>query len=154
MEDENNPDIQLNKKFSTVEDVKVFIKVVNDKHYTNFVVETNNKFSLVFVCKHGVHRNSKSKGKRTALHYNYMGCYAKIRFYKSQRAGEEKKLRLSAFDLNHNHSTTKEVYESENVHFSKDEVELITTLKAANAKPSQIKRVLLEKTKKKSPLNA
>ena len=146
---EGDPDIQRNMTFSTVEDVKVFIKYINEKHYTNFVVETNNKFSLVFYCKHGVHRNSKSKGQRTTLHYNYMGCPAKIRFYKVQRTEEERKLRLSSFDLNHNHSTTKEVFESENVHFSKDEVELITTLKAANAKPSQIKRVLLEKTKKK-----
>ena len=52
-------------------------------------------------------------------------------------------------DLSHNHSTSKEVFESEHVNFTHDEKELIVTLKAANAKPSQIKKVLYERTKKR-----
>ena len=44
----NDPDIQLNMTFSSVEDAKEFIKNFNEKHYTNFVVESNNKFALVF----------------------------------------------------------------------------------------------------------
>ena len=58
-------------------------------------------------------------------------------------------INVTKLELTHNHSTTREMYESENVNFTEEEKELILTLKAANAKPSQIKRVLLERSKKR-----
>ena len=142
-------EFKTGQKFETVEKVKEFTKNYNEKNFTNFVVAPNNKRSMVLVCKHGVHRDSKSKGKRENQRYNYLGCTAKIRIYKSQKGEGEGTLKVTAVDLGHNHATSKEIFEMENVNFTEEEKELIGTLKAANAKPSQIKRVLLERSEKK-----
>ena len=139
---------KIGQRFENVEKAKEFVKKYNEENFTNFVVESNNKRSMVLVCKHSVHRDSKSKGKREILSYNYLGCPAKIRMYKSQKGEEVGSVKVTAVDLEHNHSTSKEIFESENVNFTEDEKDLITTLKAVNAKPSQIKAVLLERSKK------
>ena len=141
--------MEKNKKFANVEEVKEFMKRYNEENYTNFIVQTNNKRSMTFVCKHGYHRDSTSKGIRGNLTYNFLGCTAKIRLYKAQKGGDIGTLSVTAVDLQHNHSTSKEIFESENVNFIEDEKDLILTLKDANAKPSQIKRILLERSKKK-----
>ena len=140
--------MEKGKQFNNVEDAKKYIKEFNEDNFTNFVVDSNNKRSLVFICKHGVHRDSTSKGVREAQRYNYLGCNAKIRLYKSQKEDDRGILRITSVDLNHNHCISKEVFEKENVNFTEEEKELIKTLKDANARPSQIKRVLLERSKK------
>lgn len=142
-------DIHVGRNFDGVDAAKQFVKEFNEKHFTNFVVETNNKRSLVFYCKHSVHRDSRSKGKREHLQYNYSGCSARIRMYKSQKPGDGGKLKVTLVDVKHNHSTSKEIYDSQNINITKEEEELILTLKAANAKPSQIKKVLFEKSQKR-----
>ena len=139
---------KIRQRFENVEKAKEFVKKYNEENFTNYVVESNNKRSMVLVCKHSVHRDSKSKSKREILSYNYLGCPAKIRMYKSQKGEEVGSVRVTAVDLEHNHSTSKEIFESENVNFTEDEKDLITTLKAVNAKPSQIKAVILDRSKK------
>ena len=142
-------DIHVGRNFDGVDAAKQFVKEFNEKHFTNFVVETNNKRSLVFYCKHSVHCDSRSKGKREHLQFNYSGCSARIRMYKSQKPGDGGKLKVTLVDVKHNHSTSKEIYDSQNINIAKEEEELILTLKAANAKPSQIKKVLFEKSQKR-----
>ena len=141
-------EFKIGQRFENVLKVKEFVKKYNEEHFTNLVVQSNNKRAMLLVCKHSVHRDSKSKGKREILSYNYLGCPVKIRMYKSQKGDEIGVVKVTAVDLSHNHSTSKEIFEAENVNFTEDEKELIGTLKAANAKPSQIKRVLLERSKK------
>jgi hypothetical protein len=69
-----------------------------------------------------------------------MGCSVKIRMYKSQKPGDCGKLKVTPSDLKHNHSTSKELYDSQNINITNEEEELILSLKAANAKLSQIKK--------------
>ena len=52
-------DIHVGRYFDGVDAAKQSLKEFNEKNFTNFVVETNNKRSLVFYCKHSVHRDSK-----------------------------------------------------------------------------------------------
>ena len=145
---ENNT-LHLKQKFDNVNSLKEFIKTYNEQNFTNFVVETNNKRSVVLVCKHGVQRNSKSRGQRANQRYNYLGCEAKVRIYKTQKGDEAGTLNVTSVNLDHNHDTSKQIFESEHVNFTDEEKELIITLKAANTKPSQITKVLWERSKKR-----
>ena len=43
----------------------------NKRHFTNFRINTNNKKSLIYQCKHAVNRDTRSKGKRVRLHANF-----------------------------------------------------------------------------------
>ena len=140
-------EIREGQIYETVEAAKECVNQYNRRKFQNFVVNNNNKKSLEFVCKYSVHRESDSKGKREHLHYNFMGCKAKIRLYKSLKEG---KLKVTILDLEHNHPSSQEIYENEHANFTDEEKDLMLTLKAANAKPSHIKRVLLEHSKKKS----
>ena len=136
----------LGLKFDNKYDVKVYVEEFNKKNFTNFVIESKNSQTMMFYCKHGVHRNSKSNGTRVNQHYNYLACSARIRLY---RGVNSSCFKVTKADLEHNHPITKEFYESQNVNITDAEKDLITTLQAANAKPSQIKRVLYEKSHKK-----
>ena len=98
---------------------------------------------------YGCYRSSESKGMRQKQHYNFTGCKARIRMYKIQKDEQKGKVKTTNVDLEHNHPISKDLYESENIHYSTEERDLIGTLHAANAKPSQIKRVLLDRCKKK-----
>ena len=82
----------VGKTYASVIDVKKEVLEYNRRHYTNFVISSNNKKSLVIQCKNGRGRKSKSTGKRPRQHYNYIGCEACITFYKSQKEGESLKL--------------------------------------------------------------
>ena len=151
MENDGEPDlpvIHTGQTFESVEAAKEYIKKFNEENFTNFVVETNNKRSLVLYCKHSVNRDSKSKGKRIHLHYNYNGCAARIRMYKSQKADELGNLKVTAVEMDHNHIISKDIYESENIQFTSEERDLVAKLNAGNCQTSQIRRVLLEKSQK------
>ena len=52
------------KIFGNVEEVKSAVQEYNEQNYTEFIVETNNKNSLILVCKYGRIRASKSQGIR------------------------------------------------------------------------------------------
>ena len=78
----NMADAFEGKRFQTVEEAKKFIDDFNTRHFTNFIVLSNNKRQLVFKCKHGYDRKSQSGGKRPQQHYNNLDCEAFVRLYK------------------------------------------------------------------------
>ena len=143
---ENVERLKEGDHFATVEDAKVAVKHFGEAIYADFKVDTNNKYSLKFCCKHGGRKRiKKCKGERINQHYNNMGCKAVIMFYKSRKDGT---LSCTSVDNNHNHDLSEAVYKHDNIELSKEELDLCANLSHANAKPSQIKRVLKEKFRK------
>ena len=140
-------DFQIGEIFTSKDDVKNFLKLYNSEKFTNLVIESSNNKQIRISCRHGVSRNSLSTGKRPNQHYNYLGCQAKVRMSKSCKPNEP--FKVTAANLLHNHPITEEIYQQLNVTLNKEEEELVKTLKEANAKPSNITRVLLERSKKK-----
>ena len=51
----SNSRIAEGEVFDSVEDVKNAVALYNNENFTEFVVETNNKKSLIFKCKNGVY---------------------------------------------------------------------------------------------------
>ena len=83
----NNPESEtfnVGTLYSNLDDAKTAILKYNVTHFTNFTITNNNANSLVCGCKHGRLRNSKSIGKRPNQHYNFLGCSAIVRMYKSK----------------------------------------------------------------------
>lgn len=78
-------ELSLKSEFNSVEDAKACVNKYNRDNFTNFVISNNNKNSLVYHCRHAVRRKSCSRGKRPNQHYNYVGCTAIIRMYKSKK---------------------------------------------------------------------
>ena len=148
-ESEDSDDLAVGKTFESTESAKEYMRLYNESNFTEYIVETNSSRCLVFSCKHSMYRESKSTGKRVQQHYNYLACGARIRMYKSQKADETGKVKITKVELAHNHPVTREIYENQHITLTDTEKELISTLKAANAKDSQIKRILLEKSQKK-----
>ena len=58
-------------------------------------------------------------------------------------------MKMTKVHLCHNHTASKDVHDVQHPVLDDEEKELILTLKEANAKPSQIKRVLIERKNKK-----
>ena len=134
--------------FHSIEELKECVRRYNDKHFTNFIIRSNNKNAVVIGCRHGIERQSKSSGKRPKQHYNFLGCDAFVRLYKSQKPGAYS-MKVTKVNLEHtNHEPTEEIHQYENSCLDEDDRDLVLTLKEANAKPSQIKRVLVEKKNK------
>jgi len=141
--------IFVGKVFATQEEAKTCIKDYNKEHFTEFIIDSNHKKAMVAICKHGKKRKSMSKGIRHNLHYNFVGCKAKFNLYKSQVPGS-KSLKVTQVLLEHsNHDVNVEVYNRGNVIVTDDDLNIVKTLADANARPSQIKRVLFEKSQKK-----
>ena len=141
--------LEVQKIFDDTEAAKNFMKKYNEENYTEFIVSSNCKKSLIFSCKHSIYRDSRSTGERVKHHFNYLACPAKIRMYKSQNPTKAGSVKITQMNLEHSHPICKEIFENQNVVFTDEEKDLIATLKAANAKNSQIQRVLFERTKKK-----
>ena len=141
--------LEMQQTFENTEAAKNFMKKFNEENYTDFIVSSNCKKSLIFSCKHSIYRDSKSKGERVKHHFNYLACPAKVRMYKSQKPSEAGSVKVTQLTLEHSHPICKEIFENQNVVFTDEEKDLIATLKAANAKNSQIQRVLFERSKKK-----
>ena len=144
-----NIDFYVKQVFENENAAKAAIAQYNKKNFCDFIIRTNNKKSLLAVCKHGHERKSDSKGLRRNLHYNFVGCKAKINMYKSQVNGSTS-LSITSLILDHNgHMVNEDIYNRENVHITDEEQELIKTLAGANTKPSQMKRILQEKFNKR-----
>ena len=132
-------------EFSSSEEVKTLIRRYNDKHFTDFVVNSCNKRQMVFKCKHGVERKSRSQGKRPNQHYSNMDCEAMIRLYRAK----DGKWKVTKFHSSHkNHVISEGAHRFNNTNLTADEQDLVLTLKEANTKTSQIKRMLCERTNK------
>ena len=70
---EGNDDMFFkNQVFQNEDEVKKFLDNYNRKNFSDFVIKTNNKRSLIALCKYGYNRPSESKGIRKNLHYNFV----------------------------------------------------------------------------------
>ena len=147
--EENEEEFFVNKVFENVAAAKNAIALFNKKNFCDFVIRSNNQKTLLAVCKHGIERKSFSKGHRANLRYNFVDCKARVRMYKSQVTGNSS-LKVTSLVLEHNgHMVHEDIYNRENVHITDEEQELIKTLAEANTKPSQMKRILLDKFNKR-----
>ena len=99
MDAPENESLSLGMQFSSVEDAKKAVSKYNGTNFTNLTVTTNNSKSLVFECKHGRVRNCKNTGKRPNQHYNFLGCGAVVRLYKSK----DGRMKITKVNLEHNH---------------------------------------------------
>ena len=148
---ENVPREQLaiGRLFASVDEVKDCIQKYNKENFTEYRVRTNNQRSLLFECKHGRHRDSRSKNIRPGGHFNFSGCQAKINFYKSQANGKTT-IKLTNIHLEHTgHVVNEDVYNLHNTNLTDDDLNCIKSLKEANCKPSQIQQALLVNSKKR-----
>lgn len=138
-------DVIEGKIFESIKDAKEYVNSFNKNNLTNFVIDSHNKKSLVYKCCHAVDRKSRSKGVRPKQHYNFVGCTAFIRMYKSK----DGKVRVTKSDLEHiNHVVDEYSYRYKNDQLNEEETELVMTLKEANTKTSQIRRLLCNKANK------
>ena len=66
--------------FANVCDAKQAVQEYGDALFVKYSVNTNNKTTLKFFCKHGGRKRNKKEitGERIHRHYNYMGCKASI----------------------------------------------------------------------------
>ena len=81
-------------------------------------------------------------GQRAKLHYNYLGCTAKITCFKSAKSTQVK---ITEMCLEHNHELNRVAYLTTGLELSEQEKEVLTDLRDANCKVSQISRVFHKK---------
>ena len=149
MENVPREQLAIGRQFATVDEVKDCIEKYNGENFTEYRVRTNNQRSLLFECKHGRHRESRSKNIRPGSHFNFSGCQAKISFYKSQANGKST-IKLTSLHLEHNgHVINEDVYNLHNTNLTDEELNCIKSLKEVNCNPSQIQQALLENSKKR-----
>ena len=99
--------LKVNDTFDTEVEVKKEIEQFCDTFFVEFVVETNNKKYLKFVCRHGYRQRRRGKGERDHQHYLFENCGAYISFYKSQKDGTLKCTRLENV---HCHPVSERLY--------------------------------------------
>jgi len=80
-------ELALGTIFKSTEDAKACVKRYNEVNSANFVIRSNSSSQLQYSCRHGIQRRSRSTGARPNQHYNYVGCEAGIRMYKSKSGG-------------------------------------------------------------------
>ena len=61
--------LTVGQVFGSIDDAKASVNAYNEANFTNFVVETNNKKSLVYFCRHAIERKSRNGGKRPNQHF-------------------------------------------------------------------------------------
>ena len=132
--------------YESEDEIKESVRKFNEVNFVDFVVATYNKKSLRFVCKHkhGCPQRKRSTGIRVHQHYNAQNCKAVINFYKTAKG----LLKCTVLDNVHNHPVSEALYNHEHVVLNEEEMDLCVSLRSGNCKPSQIKRVMLEKYKK------
>ena len=127
--DSVNDYLKVGDRFDTIDDAKVAVKNFGSAIFADFKVDTNNKKSLKFCCKHGGRkRKKKCNGERINQHYNNMGCKAVITFYKSSK---DDTLRCTTIENEHNHVLSEAIYKHDNIDLSKDEVDLLCQFEAS-----------------------
>ena len=112
----------VGKIFGNVEEVKSAVQEYNEQNYTEFIVETNNKNSLILVCKYERIRASKSQGIRKNLQYNNLNCKACIALNKSKKYGN---LKVPQVSLEHNHLVDNISHDLQNTNLSTEDLEMV-----------------------------
>ena len=139
-------ELAIGTVFDSTEDAIACVNRYNQTNFTNFVVMSNCKKTLLYRCRHGVQRTSKSNGVRPNQHYNFVGCEATIRMYKAANGS----WKVTKLILEHaNHVVYETVHRFNNENLNDEDIDLIRTLKEANTKTSQIKRMLCTRTNKR-----
>ena len=131
--------------FNSIQSAKDDVLKFCDDNFVNFVVDTNNKKSLRFVCKHGTRQRVRGTGNRPNQHQNFLDCKASISFFKSQKLNN---LKCTKIENQLDHPVSKQIYKYGNAVLTEEEILMSSNLKNGNSKPSQIKRILLEKFNK------
>lgn len=140
------PLLTVGKVFDSIDDAKACVQNYNETKFTNFVVVSNNKKSLIYSCRHAIERKSSSSGQRPNQHYNFVGCAARIRMYKAKNGS----VKVTQLDLEHtNHVVDETTHRFNNDSLDEEESDLVRTLKDANTKTSQIKRMLCSRANKR-----
>ena len=124
--------------------IKESVRKFNETNFVDFVIATNNEKSLRVVCKHGCPQRKRSTGIRVHQHYNAQNCKAVINFYKTSKG----LLKCTVLDNVHNHPVSEALYKHEHVVLNEEDLDLCVSLRSGNCKPSQLKRVMLEKFNK------
>ena len=100
--------LEVGKVFRGEEVAKAAVDDFGKTNFVDFVVDTNNKLCLKYVCKHGARFRPRCSGERPKQHYNALECSAVISFYKSPKLnGGTKCTRLE--DI-HNHPVSQLIY--------------------------------------------
>ena len=143
----NDAELKVGDIFANVNEAKLAVKRFGAPVFADFKVNTNNKDTLKFCCKNGGRKRKKTcKGERINQHYNNMGCRALITFYKSKKA--DGSVTCTKIINDHCHALSEALYKHDNLKLAEEEVDLCANLRNANAKPSQIKRILKDRFKK------
>ena len=125
--------------FDSIDDAKAYVQNYNETKFTNFVVVSNNKKTLLYSCRRAIERKSCSSGQRPNQHYNFVGCAAQIRMYKAKNGS----VKVTQLDLEHtNHVVDETTHRFNNDSLDEEESDLVRTIKDANTKTSQIKQML------------
>ena len=109
--------------FTSTDDAIACVDRYNETNFTNFVVRSRTSQVLLYRCRHGIQRTSKCKGVRPNQHYNFVGCEATIRMYKSKNGS----LKVTQLNLNHaNHVVNETVHRFNNDNLNNEEIDLVT----------------------------
>ena len=123
--------------FATVEDAKDAVKEFGSAFFADFKVNTNNKYSLRYFCKHGGRNKEKTAtGARKKLHYNHMDCKASISVYKSQKDGS---ITCTKINNEHTHPVSQAIFDHDNVELTQTELDLCAILKNGNLTVNHLK---------------
>jgi len=117
-----------------------------DENYQPLIVTNNNKRQVTILCRHGYDRPSNSTGKRTKLHYNYIGCKAKITCFKPVNST---RVKITGVNLEHNHEISKTAFGTTSMKLTDEQKDMLTELSEANCRVNQISRVFQSKFDKK-----
>ena len=97
-------EVYVGQHFDSEESAKTFLSEYNKNNFYDFVIATNNKRSLILICKHGRKRLSESRGIRKNLHYIFVDCGAKVNMYNRACC------QMKKFKNNYGHSKVYCVY--------------------------------------------
>ncbi|KAE9223435.1 hypothetical protein PF002_g14966 [Phytophthora fragariae] len=126
----------------------------NEVQSDRLIPEAFKNFWVKFVCTHGWSRKSRGKGIRKSYFEKSTGCKANVKACVCWKEGEGVNgfmVRVTGFDVSHNHNVSKEIYEN---HASIRRVDdpavlsFVDELQAAGSKPKLIMQFVRKKTGK------
>ena len=134
--------LEVKKQFKCFEDVKDFVNAYQEQSRSAFAIRTSTQTGtgpVVYVCKHGARRKSRSLNVRPNQSTVKLGCGAQINFYRRMNGTYS----LTKFTEEHaNHEVSEEVFQQDTAKVGDKNDELIKTLMEGNSKPGQIADVI------------
>uniref|UniRef100_A0A2S2QSB7 FAR1 domain-containing protein n=1 Tax=Sipha flava TaxID=143950 RepID=A0A2S2QSB7_9HEMI len=130
MDDIKN-DIKVGQIFNSYEQFFETFKTFCDENYQPLIVTNNNKRQVTILCRHGYKIPSNSTGKRTKLHYNYVGCKAKITCFKLVNSTQVK---ITSVSLEHNHEISRTAFGMTRIKLTSEQKDVLIDLHDASCK--------------------